>query len=109
MVVVLAFPVIALCQTPGGGQGGGSINGSVACTFLKTIRDVFYLIGGTIVVISWTIAAIMYLTASGSADRMGKAKTAMVAAIIGTIILVLAPSAMSIVNSFLNGTAVGSC
>ena len=53
------------------------------------IELAFITIGSSIVVIGWVIAGILWLTSAGSPERVKIAKTALVAAVIGTAIIVL--------------------
>ena len=59
-----------------------------------------------IVVIGWVIAGILYLTAAGKPDKLETAKKAMVAAIIGTALVVIAvlgyQTISNIINSVIN-------
>ena len=54
------------------------------------LQGVFVTIGGAVVTIGWIVAGILYLTSAGSPERMKTAKTAIVAAIIGTILVIIA-------------------
>jgi len=56
----------------------------------RGVQDVTWTIGTAIVVIGWTIAGILYLTSMGSPEKTGTAKKALVAAVIGTVLVVLA-------------------
>jgi uncharacterized membrane protein (DUF485 family) len=55
-------------------------------------------IGTPIVVIGWVIAGILYLTAAGSPEKTGTAKKAVIACVIGTVLIVLAIGSGAIVT-----------
>ena len=55
-----------------------------------------------IVIIGWIIAGILYLTAAGAPEKLGIAKKATVAAVIGTVLIVLAIGGGTIINVVAN-------
>ena len=55
-----------------------------------------------IVIIGWIIAGILYLTAAGAPERITTAKRAMVAAVIGTVLVVLAIGGGTIITIIAN-------
>lgn len=57
---------------------------------ITKIKDAFVLIGSSIVIIGWIIAGILYLTSAGSPEKLKIAKGALGAAVIGTVLIVLA-------------------
>lgn len=76
----------------------GTASAGVFCDALKKFKTVVQQVGGTLVVISWVIAGILYLTAIGNPQKMDTAKKALIAAIIGTVLVLLAGSAIDIVK-----------
>lgn len=70
---------------------------------LSTIADDMIAIGASIVIIGWVIAGILYLTAAGSPEKVGTAKKALIAAVIGTAVIILAKSGTSIISSLFPG------
>ncbi len=54
------------------------------------VKDLVVTIGASIVVIGWVVAGILYLTAGGAPEKTGTAKKAMIAAVIGTVLVVVA-------------------
>ena len=68
---------------------------------IKNIENAFLTVGTSIVIIGWVIAGILYLTAGGG-ERLGIAKKALFAAVIGTALIVLARGAYELVNVLLN-------
>jgi hypothetical protein len=63
-----------------------------------SIENAAITIGVTLVTIGWLIAGILYLTAAGSPEKVETAKKAMIACVIGTLLVVLATTAGSIAN-----------
>ncbi|MCX6721057.1 MAG: hypothetical protein NT026_00415, partial [Candidatus Staskawiczbacteria bacterium] len=59
-------------------------------------------IGGSLAVIGWVIAGGLWLTAAGSPEKLGIAKKALTAAVIGTVLIVLASSSAA-VTTFIKG------
>jgi hypothetical protein len=65
---------------------------------VTNITNLVMVIGGGIVVIGWVIAGILYLTAAGAPEKTGTAKKAMIAAVIGTVLVILATTAGTITS-----------
>jgi len=80
------------------------------CDTLNAAKTAFRQIGATIVVIGWIITGILYLTAGGG-ERLGVAKKALIACVIGTALIILAPIAYTFINSAFNlgGGSSGEC
>jgi len=87
---VLALPLVASAV-------------GAATTMLSTIATDMTAIGGSIVIIGWVIAGILYLTSAGSPEKTGTAKKALVACVIGTALVVLAASGTSIIRNLFPG------
>lgn len=62
------------------------------------IETVAVDIATPIVVIGWIIAGILYLTAAGNPEKIGIAKKALMACVIGTVVVVLAIGTDIIIN-----------
>ncbi len=71
--------------------------------FVWNVENAVNTIAGSIVVIGWFIAGILYLTAAGNPEKTGIAKKAMIAAIIGTVLVILATMAEAIIDGLLHG------
>lgn len=54
------------------------------------VKTVAVQIGGSIVVIGWVVAGILWLISGGSPEKTGVAKKAILACVIGTILVILA-------------------
>jgi hypothetical protein len=59
---------------------------------------------GFLGIIGFVIAGILYLTAAGDEDQIGKAKNAMMYSIIGVIVALLGFVIIQAVNNWLGGT-----
>jgi membrane-anchored glycerophosphoryl diester phosphodiesterase (GDPDase) len=101
-LLILFLPIIS-----------GAIEGDSTelCKFTKNIKNVLYNIAITIVIIGWVVAGILYLTSMGDQTKMGIAKSAFKAAIIGTVIVVLAWTATNLIADTLKpgGLIQGGC
>ena len=73
-----------------------------------SLQQAFEVIGGTLVVIGWLIAGILYLTAAGSPERTGLAKKALIAAIVGTILVIISSQSCTFIKELfkLDGTCI---
>ncbi|MFA5877840.1 MAG: TrbC/VirB2 family protein [Candidatus Staskawiczbacteria bacterium] len=65
------------------------------------ISDSFQQIGLYIIVIGWVIAGILYLISAGSPEKTGTAKKAVIAAVIGTAVIILADQAFDIISGYI--------
>lgn len=69
---------------------GGAAGPTGACHFLSSIQSGLLTVAVSIVVISWIIAGVLWLVSAGSPEKMGTAKKATIAAVIGTAIIAIA-------------------
>lgn len=82
---------------------GGGVN-----NFPQLLEKIFLAVAGLVAAISTimiTVAGIMYLTSAGSTERMAKAKTAFVYAIIGFIVAISASTIVAIIKSVIGAEA----
>ncbi len=93
ILLILAFalflPVIAFADI--------SIEGIVTGAVNTTL-----FVASAIVVILWVITGLLFLTAQGDPAKLGKAKLALFSAIGGTLLVIIASSAMSLVSQAFN-------
>lgn len=73
-----------------------------------TIENIIWKVGGSIVVIGWVIAGILYLTSAGG-ERMKTAKTALIAAVIGTVLVAIAATGSDIIIESLGEGSLEEC
>ena len=85
LVCVLISPVVALAV------GAGDI--------ANNIQNAAIDIGFPIIVVGWVVAGILYLTSAGSPEKTGIAKKALVACVIGTVLVILALKACVFINT----------
>lgn len=83
--VILILPAIASAQT-------------IESMADRIVSTVLY-VGTAIVVIFWIATAILFLSAFGSPEKVKTARNALLVAIGGTILIIIANSALSIVKS----------
>ena len=95
----LILPSLTLAQ---GGGGGITIQSMVN----TAVQTTFYIASG-VVVILWVITGILFLTAQGAPEKLSTAKKALIAAIAGTVLIIIAGSAISLVRSMF-GIEAGS-
>ena len=76
------------------------------CSMLDMVKQQLLLIGGTLVIVGWVVAGILFLT-SGGGSRMEVAKKAMWAALIGTILVIVALTSYSLINAVLGNPGNG--
>ena len=59
-------------------------------TMATALADTAMVIGAAVVVIGWVITGILYLTATGKPEKINVAKSALIACVVGTILIILA-------------------
>jgi hypothetical protein len=69
---------------------------------VAAVADIAIYIGTAIVVIGWVMAGILYLTSMGSPDKAKTARQALIYAIIGTVVVVIARMGFDTIQTFLN-------
>jgi len=62
------------------------------------VQTALFIASG-VVVILWIVTGILFLTAQGAPEKLKSAKTALIASVAGTILVIVATSALSIVGS----------
>ncbi len=68
--------------------------------WVEQVRDWMINIGKAMVIIGFMWAGILYLTCAGDPSKMNQAKTFLVAAIIGTVIIVIAENAADTISNW---------
>ena len=87
---ILIFPLQATMQAPPGAVP------PVLTTVLANIRAVIQAIGTAMIVVGFVVAGILYLISAGSPEKTGTAKKALIAALIGAVVVLLAYAANGI-------------
>jgi len=67
-------------------------------SMVDRIAGTVWYVGTAIVVIFWVATGILFLAALGSPEKISTAKKALFAAIAGTILVIIAGSAMTIIS-----------
>ena len=88
LIGALLLPVVASAQT-------------IATLVDNVVVNVAWPIAIAAVVIFWLVTGILFLAAMGSPEKIGLARKALIAAVAGTIIIVLAASAIVIIKNTL--------
>ena len=91
LLAVLAAPALTLAE---GDVTLGSMAQAAASTALAVATGV--------VVVMWVVAGIMFLVAAGDPGKLGGAKTGLIAAIAGTVVVIVANGAVSLVGGIFN-------
>jgi len=91
LLAALISPFVSYAQVP-----------QQLTTILNNVQAVAVAIGWSLLVIGFVIAGGLYLTSTGDLTRMGIAKKALIAAIIGGIILVLGAANNTLRNIITN-------
>ncbi|OGZ85047.1 MAG: hypothetical protein A2401_02990 [Candidatus Staskawiczbacteria bacterium RIFOXYC1_FULL_38_18] len=76
-------------------------------TLIDNLAQQLGLMAGSLSIIAFIVAGIMFLTATGNPSRMTIAKGALIAAVIGIIILALSGTAKDFVENLFNTTGAG--
>lgn len=69
-------------------------------TIVDNAKDSLVLLGSGLATIAFIVAGIMYLMGAGNPTRMATAKTSLIAAVIGIVIILLATGAQAFVSAF---------
>lgn len=90
---VSAYAALPACGTPG--TLSTTLN-----TIMENITNVGLTVGSALAVIGFIVAGVMYLTAGGAPEKLGTAKKAVIAAVIGAGLVALAGGAHIMVDIF---------
>jgi len=85
LVTVLALPVMASAAT--------------LVQIMDGLKNAFWIVFGGLVFVCFVYAGIMFLTAAGNPDKLGKAKSALLWGVVGTGVGLLAWSAEAIIKA----------
>jgi hypothetical protein len=88
----------ALLVLPSLAFAGGQTLSSMACNVQQAAVGVAI----PVVVVGWVIAGVLYLTSAGAPERMGIAKKAIIACVIGTVLATLAVGSYDILSVIAN-------
>jgi len=88
-VAVLALPVFVF----------GADQPADLATILTNIKKFAWDVFAVVVIVMWIVTGVLYLIAMGAPEKLTTAKRALIAAVVGTAIGILAGSAQTIINS----------
>lgn len=103
LVLIFAPQAIVLAQGAAAGGGGGGQIQMIVGTIARNLGG----LGAGLATIAFIIAGITFLTATGNPSRMTLAKGALVAGVIGIVVILLADSACTFIQTFTG--AGGTC
>jgi hypothetical protein len=86
----LLLPSVVLAQNAEICKGAGSCTDTTLASYFKDISNTLIFVAGAIAVIVLIIGGLNYVTSTGDAARIKKAKDTILYAIIGLIIAILA-------------------
>ena len=101
VLATVFVPASAFAQTPA--PDDIITTGEELESVLETVRDWFFTVFVILAVIFLIWAAFLYLTAAGNDTKVGKAKNALIYAIIAIIVALLAGSLTSLLENVLGG------
>jgi hypothetical protein len=96
---LIALPVVALGAASQEVDQPATIG--TLTDLVSKIETVIWVVFGLIAVIMFVIAGILFLTASGSPEKIQAARSAAIWGVVGVVIGILAYSIVAIVNTFL--------
>lgn len=99
MVTLFILPIMVSAE-----NNTGTTLQSMACK----VESAALAVGAPIVVVGWVIAGILWLLSSGAPDKMGIAKKAIFACVVGTILIVLAIGSNAIIDVVANAFGITS-
>ena len=103
VVAALSYPVSALAQYAQ--PSGTNLPSNSIFKIIQGIMNWLLALVGIFGVIGFAIAGILYLTAAGDEDRINKAKSAMMYAIIGVIVALVGLVALKAAESMLGASS----
>ena len=90
LAAVLILPLSAYADCP------------VCVTIITSVVNTALYIASAVVVVLWLVAGILFLSAQGDPSKFTKARGALIAAVAGTVLVIVAASALTLV-----GQAIG--
>ncbi|MEK7665192.1 MAG: hypothetical protein AAB361_03595 [Patescibacteria group bacterium] len=97
LVAVLALPVIALA----GATPDVPVDTYTWIQVKAFITGVLYTVGGFVIGVMLLVSGILFVTASGDPEKVGKARNTLLYAVVGGVVLVLALSIWAIIKTWI--------
>ena len=106
LALMMAAPLVSFAQwidpTADPNLTGSGLTGDSTAVVITNFMNYLLTIIGILAVIVFIIAGIMYITAAGDEDQIGKAKKAMTYAIIGLVVALLGLVITNAVSNVIN-------
>lgn len=96
-IAVLPFAAMAINDPNPNPTGSGNINLN---TLINGILGKLWIIFGALAVIMFVYAGILFLTASGAAEKVSAARQAFLWGVVGVVVGIIAYSIITIIGSF---------
>ena len=92
---ILTLPVTVFAANSNG-------NGITVSGIVHAAEQTTLLIASGVVVILWVITGLLFLTAQGAPEKLKSARTALIASVAGTALVIIAGSAIALVSQAFN-------
>jgi len=105
LLVVLSLPIAVLADNP---YAGGDVQDPTAGSsvtvggIVHAAEKTALLIASGVVVILWVVTGLLFLMAQGAPDKLNAAKKALFAAVAGTVLVIVAGSAIALISNAFN-------
>ncbi len=70
--------------------------------WIKAIEGAAVKIGASVVIIGWIIAGVLWLISMGNPSKLAAARMAILAAVVGTLLIIISATAETFVKTLLN-------
>jgi len=105
-LLLMFFVPVVYAQFNPPSPPSGAVQEIKPTQLVTTISNWFFWIAGLVVVIVIVYGGIMYGTAGGDEDKMAKAKTIIIYALIGVVIILSAWAVVSFIAGHMGGQAI---
>ena len=104
VLIITGYPLgFVSAQLQPYAPGGSAPQFSSIEEIMGSIESVIWYVFGTIVIICFVMAGILFLTANGQPEKLSQARSAFIWGIAGVIVGVIAYSIIAIVSGFMTG------
>lgn len=93
IAVTTILPVVAMADAPSAPKSFGW------ASIVSFITSAIYTIGGLVIVVALLVAGIQFATAGGDDDKLKSARTALIWAVAGAVVLVLAAAIWYVIGT----------
>ena len=85
---ILVMPKLAFAVVP-----------PMISNIIVSVENTAFYLASAIVVILWIVTGLLFVTAGGAPEKLKTAKTSLIASVAGTVLVILAGSAIALVGS----------